>query len=366
MGSNPTLSASKNRSGCRHPKMKNNPKNFLMLTVAICLLLSVTLGCSLIQKAVQESRGDKTKNPVSPIMPSNSAKSGQDDVSDNGLTEKSNLYIQKCFNNYSNRLTDSYRRYASWIKNIESGPTGKESIVYGLYSLNGDGKDCFDAIEKAKQMEPNLPDTEAVADEYADALKESIAQINGIYAYYDQDDYKDDNFERGKKAHPALLKSFRNFEAVNKKFGVEVDKLEDQVAQEQMAKLENDPARKFDYLLVKSGVKSKKIAMLAQRTEFADIKADELQTLIDDFDQNTNELKTAASNKSMASSYTSACDGFLKASKELMRRVRDKKPFSETERMQMGMNAGWMVEGSPDKVIHEYNDLVQSRSYLSF
>ena len=106
--------------------------------------------------------------------------------------------------------------------------------------------------------------------------------------------------------------------------------------------------------------------MLAQRTEFEDLKADELQTLIDDFDQNTSELKTAASGKSMASSYTSACDGFLKASKELMRRVRDKKSFSDTERRQMGMNAGWMVEGSPDKVIHQYNDLVQSRSYLRF
>lgn len=346
----------------------NNLKTFSTATLSICLLLLFTVGCGVIQKAIQERQsGNSQNNSTFPTL-GNSSRTAKNEASEDGLTAKSNLYIQKCSNNYSNRVMDSYRRYASWIKNIESGPTGKENLVYGLYSLNGDGKDCFEAIEKAKSMQPSLPEAEAVAAEYAEALKESLTQINGIYAYYDQDDYKDDNFERGKQAHPALLKSFKNFEAVNKKFGDEVDKLEDQVATEQLAKLEGDTARKFDYLLVKSGVASKKIAMMVQRTEYPDLKVDDLQTLIENFDQNTVELKAAvsSSNKSMASSYMSACDEFLKASKELMRRVRDKKSFSDSERSRIGMNAGWMVEGSPDKVIHEYNELIQSRSYLRF
>ncbi len=54
----------------------------------------------------------------------------------------------------------------------------------------------------------------------------------------------------------------------------------------------------------------------------------------------------------------SAVEDFRIAAKERIRRVRDKNPYSQTERNWVGTNSGWMVDGSPDKLINKYNDLV--------
>lgn len=63
--------------------------------------------------------------------------------------------------------------------------------------------------------------------------------------------------------------------------------------------------------------------------------------------------------------YDDGGEKFVEAGENLTRRVRDKKPFNSTEASWVGTSAGWMVEGSPDKVVHEYNSLVRSRSFLS-
>ena len=43
-----------------------------------------------------------------------------------------------------------------------------------------------------------------------------------------------------------------------------------------------------------------------------------------------------------------------------MRRVRDKTPYSAGERMNLSNSlSGWMVEGSPPALIHNYNQLVE-------
>lgn len=347
---------------------KEKRNSIINALICVSLLLAFTLGC----KQISELQGRRDRVGTSDIP--NGSGSGKNagttgnngGAADSGLRDKSNLYITECHNKYSNRVMTSFERYQSWIKNIEQGPTGKESIVYGLYDVNGDGKDCVEAISKAKALEPPLPETEEAADRYSEALQMVITQIRTVYSYYDQEDYKDDNFQKGKDAHQGLLKAFRDFQTANKEFNVQIDKLEDDVAQQQLDALRDDPSRKFDYLMVESGVKSKKIAMLVQNTEYSQIKVEDLQSLIDDFDKNTADMKAEGSKNPMASTYFSACDEFLKASKELARRIRDKKPFTDFERRQVGTMSGWMVEGSPDKVINKYNDLIQRRSFMRF
>jgi len=325
------------------------PERITTLLICGLLLLASVLGCKMLRKknyGRSSSGGD------------NNAFGGSNK---SGLMEKTNLYIKQCVNKYSNSVLDSYRRYASWLKDVEQGPTGKEGIVYGLYDINSDGQDCVDAIKKAKSMEPALPEAESAADKYAGALKEAIGQIKAIYPYYNHEDYKDDGFQRGKEAHAALLRSFKNFEQANKSFDAQVDKLEDRVAQENLKALEGDPSKKYDYAVVDTGIKAKNIMRLVKQTDYSQIKLEELQPLIDEFEKSVDDLKLAAKNRTLSSLYVSSCDDFLKASKELMRRIRDKKPFSDFERRQIGTFGGWMVEGSPDKLIHEYNQMIQRR-----
>ncbi|HXM34053.1 MAG TPA: YiiG family protein [Pyrinomonadaceae bacterium] len=323
------------------------------ITFLICglLLFSVVLGCrQLASRNYNRSLNNRGLN-------GNSRQAKSSD----GLTEKTNLYIKQCVNNYSNSVIGSYRRYASWMRDVEKGPTGKEDIVYGLYEIRGDGQDCVDAIKKAKEMEPEISEAESAADRYATALKEVIGQIKTIYPYYNHADYKDDSFQKGKAAHPALLAAFKNFELANKTFDTEVEKLEDAVANKRLNELKGDSSKKYEYLVVDTGIKSKNIIKFVKQTEYSQIKAENLQPLIDDFEKSVNDLKSAAANKALGSFYVSSCDNFLIASKELMRRVRDKKAFSDFERRELGTSSGWMVDGSPDKLINKYNEMIQRR-----
>ena len=327
-----------------------NRERTVTFFISALLLFAVVLGC----RQLARRRYDSTNNR------GNSRINAQGKASDS-LTEKTGLYIKQCVNKYSNSVVDSYRRYASWIKDLEKGPTGREDIVYGLYEINSDGQDCLDAIKKAKSMEPELPEAEASADGYATALKEAITQIKAIYPYYNHEDYKDDGFQRGKAAHPALLRGFKNFEQANKSFDAQVDKLEDEVAQKRLRDLKGDSSKKYEYSVTDTGIKAKNIMRFVKQTEYSQIKAENLQPMIDDFEKSVDDLKSAGANKSLSSLYISSCDGFLKASKELMRRVRDKKPFSDFERRELGTSAGWMVEGSPDKLLNKYNEMIQRR-----
>ena len=45
------------------------------------------------------------------------------------------------------RGTESWARYLRWV-DVKRGPTGKERIIYGLYSI---GSSARDAIERARK-----------------------------------------------------------------------------------------------------------------------------------------------------------------------------------------------------------------------
>src|SRR5262249_54953488 len=102
-----------------------------------------------------------------------------------------------------------------------------------------------------------------------------------------------------------------------------------------------------------------------QHTKYRDMTADDLQKLTDDLEPALNAMKNAGKDKTMASIYFNEADDLLKNSKELMRRLRDHKPFDSIEKEELGTSAGWMVEGSPDKVIYSYNQLINQRSLLN-
>src|SRR6476646_4433581 len=79
--------------------------------------------------------------------------------------EKLNAYVG-CINRLSSRAFDSRKRYFSWA--AQSGPTGRELIIYGTYTIY-DTADCRKNVEKANALEPRDAALEAAATAYADA-----------------------------------------------------------------------------------------------------------------------------------------------------------------------------------------------------
>ena len=343
--------------------MNRSSTNILTAIFALSVLLTVSPGCGQLAKLREKRAGGSDVNTYPEIPRLGGEKT--EDVK-GGMSEKTQLYITKCFNPYANRVMDSYQRYTSWVKNEATGPTGKESIVYGLYDVSGDGEDCIAAVSQAQEMDPELPEVEQAAGQYSGALKEAIYQIRSVYKYYDQEDYKDDKFQKGKEAHASLIAAFKKFEEVNKSFADELDNLESKVNEAQLEELRGDPARKYELSIVEFNVKAKKLSTYVQRTDYTAMNPDEIQAMNDEMEAAINAMKEQGQSKTMASMYFSAADDLLKASKELMRRIRDKKPFDSFESRQVGTSSGWMVNGSPDKVIWAYNQLISRRSMLRF
>ena len=54
------------------------------------------------------------------------------------------------------------------------------------------------------------------------------------------------------------------------------------------------------------------------------------------------------------------------AGKNLVRHIRDKKPYSAPENRLMGTSDGWKVEGSPDAVLDKYNKLIDAHNSVRF
>jgi hypothetical protein len=81
-------------------------------------------------------------------------------------TEKLNAYVG-CINRLSERAYESRKRYFSWVG--KNGPTGKERIIYGTYTIY-DTSDCKKNVEKANALEPRNAALEAAASAYVEAV----------------------------------------------------------------------------------------------------------------------------------------------------------------------------------------------------
>jgi len=74
----------------------------------------------------------------------------------------------------------------------------------------------------------------------------------------------------------------------------------------------------------------------------------------------STEKLAAESDAKIGSFFISNAKSYLVTAKQLMRRIRDKVPYSQGDRMMLGSGGGWMVEGSPQRLMRDYNQLVDS------
>lgn len=334
--------------------------NWLSL-LSIGMLVFVAIGCSSLSGLSSGNSNVFQSNIFQSNTTSPASKNGKD--VENSLRGKSNLYIKSCVNAYSDSVSSNFDDYKKWVKDLEKGPTGKETNIYDGSQISNDGQDCVDAINQAKELNPDLPDVEAHAEAYGAALKEVVARSNEIYPYYNREDYKDDKFARAKEAHPALLKAYRDFEAADKTFQTDIDKLEDEVAQGDLKEFGNDPENRFQYLMVDTGIKAKKILKEVDRQSFNELSAEALQPLVDDFGKSVDELKivkeTSKNQTNISvSMYPRSCEEFLKSSKELTRHIRDKTPFTRNELMM-----GNLTTGTPQNLVSKYNEMIRYRNF---
>ena len=83
-----------------------------------------------------------------------------------------NAYIG-CFNALDSKTHGSIQSYTRWIKDVDAGPTGRETHVYGPFEISDyDMKQCDAPVTEAMAAKPALADLDAAAGRYQQALNQ--------------------------------------------------------------------------------------------------------------------------------------------------------------------------------------------------
>lgn len=285
-----------------------------------------------------------------------------------GLDQKLGIYID-CYNDLDGRVHDSIRRYSSWIKDMQAGPTGKEVVVYGLYEIGPEQKlgNCRTQFDQAAGMSPALA-LDGAGKAYMEALDQLQPLVSEAHRYYDRENYKDDQFAQGKALHPRLKAAMESFMAASGKFSDAIELENDKRLEAQMQRLEKEEGRQLPYLHMATMHEAKLLMRMLGEESFP---ADQAATRLAAYEKITDELLAqlkAQPAEGMSahnwSFFSQASEDFRKAAKERVRRVRDQVPYSTGEQMMLKPGSDWMVEGSPGKALKTYNTLVERSNNL--
>jgi hypothetical protein len=274
------------------------------------------------------------------------------------FTEKINAYVE-CINRLSERAYQSRQRYFEWV-DAKKGPTGKERIIYGTYTIY-DTSDCKAAVEKANALEPRDAELEAAASAYVEAVVALEPLLKETDDYYEQENYKDDKMAKGRALHPRLVAAWTAFAGADQKLRAGIDEIQDKQAAEKLAEIEKSEGRKERYHIQALMIRAKHL-MRVQTADKPDLaKITDALAGYEAIANATEAYAEANKGSKIGSSLINDAKSFLVTAKQLMRRVRDKVPYSTGDRMMLESGGGgWMVEGSPDRLLRDYNQLVDS------
>jgi hypothetical protein len=159
------------------------------------------------------------------------------------------------------RGKDSWNRYLSWV-DVKRGPTGKERIIYGLYSV---GTSANSAIEKARKTagdKPAIPALDDATRQLASAFEALVPILNEAEAYYDRKDYLSDNMAGGKALHEKLVPAAMAFLAARATTEVLQNQLKDMLDRAQLAKIEKAEGKSVRWHVINTMTLAKKTVEL--------------------------------------------------------------------------------------------------------
>ena len=169
---------------------------------------------------------------------------------------KNNAYVKLL--NESLRASDSWNRYLSWV-NLERGPTGKERIIYGLYSVGASSaKESIAAARKAADSAPSAPALDAAAKELAATFETVFPIMNEANDYYDRKDYMSDNASGAKRLHGQLVPAAHAFMAARDKMERLQDELNDKLDEVDLARIEKTEGKQYRWHMKRTMTLAKK------------------------------------------------------------------------------------------------------------
>ncbi|MBN5142766.1 YiiG family protein [Stenotrophomonas maltophilia] len=274
------------------------------------------------------------------------------------LTAKLNAYIS-CFNALDSKTRGSIQSYTRWIKDVDAGPTGRETHVYGPFEFSDyDMKQCDAPVTEAIAAKPALAELDAAAGHYQQALKALVPVSKDAHDYYDRQDYEDDQFAKGKQLHAPLMAAFKDFVAASETFNAELERQNDAAQREQLKALEQAEGRTREYYRLAMMLEAKAIMDLMSEDDFDQAKARER---LDAFNRISDEAHAKVADQEPGKSdwegFERGAENFRREGKERLQRVSEKKPYTDFERRMLD-SPSMAPRGSASKLMQEYNTLV--------
>jgi hypothetical protein len=164
---------------------------------------------------------------------------------------------------------------------------------------------------------------------------------------------------KGKALHPRLVAAWDAFASADQKLRSAVETINDKRSLVRLAEIERSEGRKARYYVEALMIQAKRVVR-TQETDKPDLAA--LTQVLNEYEASVKGAEEFTGNGAdkIGSMFISNAKSFLVTAKQLMRRIRDRVPYSSGDKMMLNAGSGWMVEGSPQRLLRDYNQLVDA------
>lgn len=305
------------------------------------------------------------------------------DDADEQMQDKIEAYII-CLNTLSSPVHATRARYLSWV-DVKKGVTGNERVVLGVLDLPKDSaQKCSAGLTKAKGLPPKDAKLEGAGDDFARTVTELDAVIDEAFPYYDQKNFKDDKFAKGKALHPRLMAAFSAFSKADNNMHATLDAITKPLAQRALARIDREEGKKFRF--------HRKHVLLTARelVEAGDPVGDDdnidvalFQGMFTEYDKALNELQGYAAlhkndldaqtnpawplAKSHFDQFDRAAETYRKKAREYNRCLRDAPPKAKAANGKVDPDKlPPCPDGKPRDVVSKYNEFIRTSNDNQF
>jgi hypothetical protein len=262
----------------------------------------------------------------------------------------------------------SWRQYARQF-DPERGPTGKETGARILIVGDKLAREKIDAIKAVLAGRAAKDVLDQALARYVEASNRLLAVTAEAYRYYDQQDWRDDKFAKGKSMHPQLVAAYREFESAHTALSAETRRIGDLRRVAQLARLKaSGQMLRHD---VELSLKQARDVLDFVEEQMAKVKHPHAMDLaglkerIDTYDATLGPLRNEVSQGSERAkkefglfeysftAYVREGDRFLLSAKDVLRAGRERKPLPVVHYPQEQGLTGY------------YNQMVQSANNMN-
>lgn len=307
-------------------------------------------------------QGDETPPPPPPELPGLGGKTKSSNTSSNSslkhiqtqpsthsktpiaakpepeLERRQAAYVDKCLNRSAARMYDSFARYRSWAD--DTGPTGSEQNVYGLYTLQLP-EECKEALAEDTQAD----ELNRRATAYWQAFVALVPLTEQAGSYYESEGWRDDQMHAGKALHERLLPAFQNAVSAEQALRHWVERQREQRDEPYLTR--GEPSERVLHAV---RVAARELLQLGNRPwrKYRMLDRSELELAIDKLDKALDQLDDSDESRALKS----MGGALLVEANKTKRRLGEHPGWSTGERTNLDNRAAqWMVAGSPASLL---------------